>query len=270
MASTTAGATNKDADAIHFRGIPTSLAGIIADGASQTGDMMIAMRGYPAKDSSLDVHVLTDVDPRIIRVMLPADVAPGSYDGTLTDGTRERAVVLDVEPAPHLRVVPEQMRIEAKPGDTVKRTVTVINGGNVPVNLRRVQAFGVFMAGGVERALRRGYVHTLSADERRVDIIANHLADAHGGLVKMTLTSGSGSIAPGAMQSLDLEVKIPTGLAAGSVYGGNWEPPGTVYPVTITVPGEPPEVADEVENGDSADSANDKDSKAPATKRSAK
>jgi hypothetical protein len=261
MASTIEQATNKDAGAIRFRGIPVSIAGIIAEGASQTGDMMIAMRGYPAKDSSLDVHVLTDIDPRIIRIMLPADVPPGIYDGTLTDGQTERAVVIEVESAPHLRVVPEQLRIDAKPGETIKRSLTVINSGNVPVNLRRVQAFGVFMAGGVERALRRGYVHTLSADERRVDIIANHLADAHGGLVKMTITQGAGSIAPGALLALDVDVKIPTGLVAGSIYGGNWEPPGLVYPVTITVPGDPPDVADETET---------EEPKPVATKKTAK
>jgi hypothetical protein len=250
-------ATADDAGAIRMRGIPASLSGIIPEGASQSGDVMIALANYPAKDAPLDLHVMIDIDPRIIRVTMPADTPPGSYQGTLTNGgERQQPIVLDVEPAPHLRVVPEQLRLlDAKPGSTVHRSLTVLNAGNVSVELRRVQAFGVFMAGGVERALRRGYVHTLARNERRVDVITNHLAEAHGGLVKMTITNGAGSVAPGALQPIEVDVKIPTGLASGSVYGGNWELDGLVYPVTITVPGTPPATDD----GDGVDEADEAD-----------
>jgi hypothetical protein len=241
-------ATDGAGDAIHLRGIPMSLAGVLPDGASETGDLAITIRGYPSDHDTLDVAVQRDVDPRIIRATVPVETPPGAYQGTLTGGASERAVVLDVEPSPSLRVVPEQMRIDAKPGETVHRTLNVLNGGNVPVPMRRVQAFGVFMAGGVERALRRGYVRTLAKDQRRVDVIADNLADAHGGLVRMTITSGADSIAPGALEPLEVDVKIPTGLTAGAVYGGNWELPGLVYPVVITVPGEPPDVASDIES----------------------
>lgn len=246
--TTDAAATNGSGDAIHLRGIPMSLVGVLPGGTSQSGDLAITVSGYPSDKDTLDVGVQSDIDPRIIRATLPVDTPPGAYQGSLTDGTNVRAVVLDVEPAPSLRVVPEQMRIEAKPGETVHRTLNVLNGGNVPVALRRVQAFGVFMSGGVERALRRGYVRTLAKDERRVDVIADNLADAHGGLVKMTITSGADSVAPGALEALEVDVKIPTGLTAGAVYGGNWELPGLVFPVAITVPGDPPDVAGDIDS----------------------
>jgi hypothetical protein len=254
---TTERAATISADAIRLRGIPVSLSGIIAGGASQSGDVTIALESYPTKDAALEVHVQIDIDPRIIRVMLPAETPPGSYQGTLTNGDAGRQpVVLDVEPAPHLRVVPEQMRlVDVTPGATVHRSLTVLNSGNVPVELRRVQAFGVFMAGGVERALRRGYVRTFARNERRVDIITDHLADAHGGLVRMAITQGAGTIAPGALQPIEVDVKIPSGLASGAVYGGNWELNGLVYPVTITVAGTPadPVDADEIEAAEKPD-----------------
>jgi len=255
-------AAAEDGAAIRMRGIPASLSGIIAEGASQSGDVMIGLASYPTPDAPLELHVQIDIDPRIIRVTMPADTPPGSYQGTLTNGDeqRQQPIVLDVEPAPHVRVVPEQMRLlDAKPGSTVHRSLTVLNAGNVPVELRRVQAFGVFMAGGVERALRRGYVHTLARNERRVDVITNHLAEAHGGLVKMTITQGAGTIAPGALQPIEVAVKIPTGLTAGSTYGGNWELDGLVYPVTITVPGTPPAAEGDDAGGDDADAPDETD-----------
>ena len=239
MARTKHAAAAHRAAPIRFRGVPASLTGVVADRVDASTAMAITMRGYPTKDASLELSTYTDADPRIIRVAVPSSVAPGIYEGTLTIDGDERAVELEVEPSPQLRVVPEQLRVEARPGDVVRTNLTMLNSGNEPVNVRRVQAFGIFMEGGVERALRRAYVRTLEATERRVDIIADNLAAAHGGLVRMTITEGAGSIEPGAVQPLDVELKIPAELDAGSIYSGNWEMPGLVYPVRITVPGEP-------------------------------
>ena len=222
---------------IRFRGVPASLTGVIADRDDTSGAISVTMRGFPTKGASLELSAYADADPRIVRVSMPSSVAPGTYEGTLTIDGDERAIELEVEPSPQLRVVPEQLRIEAQPGDVVRTSLTMLNSGNVAVNVRRVQAFGIFMEGGVERALRLAYVRTLETNERRVDIIADNLAAAHGGLVRMTITHGAGSVEPEAVEPIEAELKIPTELDAGSVYGGNWELPGLVYPVRITIPG---------------------------------
>lgn len=262
---------------IRFRGVPASLTAVVAQGLDPLSDPVVVLKGYPTKGDSTEVPVQVDLDPRILRMSLPADVAPGAYEAVLrvasgngappevekpknkaasrgktkdaardsdsaaTDSAgRDRPARVEVDAAPALRVIPEQLRVRAHPGDLVGTDLTVLNQGNVPVDLRRVQPFGVFLAGGLERALRRAYVDKLSKGERRVDVIADNLAEAHGGLVKMKLQKGSGTLAPGEMRSLEVTLEIPAGLAPGSTYAGNWELAGLVYPVTLTVEGAPP------------------------------
>lgn len=255
---------------IRFRGVPASLTAVVAEGLDPLSDPVLLLKGYPDKGGSTEVPVQVDLDPRILRMTLPADVAPGAYEAVLRvasgngsppeaenpkgkagakakaaaaedDSTgNDRPARVEVDAAPALRVIPEQLRLRAHPGDQVATDLTLLNQGNVPVDLRRVQPFGIFLAGGLERALRRAYVDKLSKGERRVDVIADNLAEAHGGLVKMKLQKGSGTLAPGEMRSLEVTLEIPAGLAAGSTYAGNWELAGLVYPVTVTVEGAPP------------------------------
>lgn len=262
---------------IRFRGVPASLTAVVAEGVDPLSEPVLVLKGYPDKGGSTEVPVQVDLDPRILRMSLPADVAPGAYEAVLrvasgagappevekpknqavsraktkdaaqdsdsaaTDSAgSDRPARVEVDAAPALRVIPEQLRLRAHPGDLVGTDLTLLNQGNVPVDLRRVQPFGVFLAGGLERALRRAYVDKLSKGERRVDVIADNLAEAHGGLVKMKLQKGSGTLAPGEMRSLEVTLEIPAGLAAGSTYAGNWELAGLVYPVTLTVEGAPP------------------------------
>lgn len=262
---------------IRFRGVPASLTAVVAEGVDPLSEPVLVLKGYPDKGGSTEVPVQVDLDPRILRMSLPADVAPGAYEAVLrvasgagappevekpknqavsraktkdaaqdsdsaaTDSAgSDRPARVEVDAAPALRVIPEQLRLRAHPGDLVGTDLTLLNQGTVPVDLRRVQPFGVFLAGGLERALRRAYVDKLSKGERRVDVIADNLAEAHGGLVKMKLQKGSGTLAPGEMRSLEVTLEIPAGLAAGSTYAGNWELAGLVYPVTLTVEGAPP------------------------------
>jgi hypothetical protein len=264
---------------IRFRGVPASLTAVVAGGMDPLSDPVLVLKGYPKKGGSTEVPVQVDMDPRILRMSLPADVAPGAYEALLRvasanggaaqaekpkgSGTARKAEAkskagikagdpeggagetelparVEVDAAPVLRVIPEQLRLRAHPGDLVGTDLTLLNQGNVPVDLRRVQPFGIFLAGGLERALRRAYVDKLSKGERRVDVIADNLAEAHGGLVKMKLQKGYGTLAPGEMRSLEVTLEIPAGLAAGSTYAGNWELAGLVYPVTLTVEGAPP------------------------------
>jgi hypothetical protein len=269
---------------IRFRGVPASLTAVVAEGLDPLSDPVVVLKGYPKKGGSTEVPVQVDMDPRILRMSLPADVSPGAYQAVLRvalpnggaaqaekpkgsgtarkaeakskagikagdpegeAGERELPARVEVDAAPALRVIPEQLRLRAHPGDLVGTDLTLLNQGNVPVDLRRVQPFGIFLAGGLERALRRAYVDKLSKGERRVDVIADNLAEAHGGLVKMKLQKGYGSRAPGEMRSLEVTLEIPAGLAADSTYAGNWELAGLVYPVTVTVEGAPPPPEDE-------------------------
>ena len=98
-----------------------------------------------------------------------------------------------------------------------------------------MQTTGIFMEGGVERALHRAYVGRLESGQRRVDALAENLARAHGGLVKMRVQEGAGEIAPGEVRQLAVALEVPADLEGGRVYGGNWELANLVYPVTLRV-----------------------------------
>ncbi|MQA89737.1 MAG: hypothetical protein GEU90_05815 [Gemmatimonas sp.] len=224
---------------VRFRGVPSALAAVVVALPDPREDMTAAIRIAGPKDPLTEVAVQTDFDPRILRTMLPNDVPPGSYEGSLRFGENERPIVVEIDPAPQLRVVPEQLRVRAHPGDLVGTDLTMLNLGNVPVMLRGVQAIGIFMSGGIERALRRAYVEELAEGQRRMDVIAESLADAHGGLLKMKIEEGAGEIDPGEARELHVVLHVPSDLEPGAHYGGNWELPGLVYPIALEVDGEP-------------------------------
>ncbi len=229
---------------LRFRGVPASLTGVVPDRDDAEQEVRVSYRPSGSKEAR-DVMVLGDSDPRIVRLTLPDDVEPGTYEGTVMLGDEERDARLEVEAAPGLRVVPEQLRVQAHPGDLVGADLTLINTGNVPVQVRRTQVFGVFMEGGVERALHLGYVDKQKGDRRRVDVIADNLAQAHPGLVKMKISRGYGKVGAGELRELEVTLDIPSSVKAGRTYRGNWELANLVYPVTITVSAKAEEEPDE-------------------------
>ena len=243
-------------DPVVFRGIPSSLTGVLLDATQPGTDIALTVRGIRGAKEALEFAVQSDLDPRVLHLFLPSGVPPGSYQGELSVDGATRPAQVDVEPEPSVRVFPEQMRIFARAGETVSRALTILNAGNVPITLRKVQAFGVMLTGGIERALRRAYVTRLAVAERRIDVLAESLAEAHGGLVRMSVVNGAGVLQQGELRSIDVSVRIPPNLAAGTEYTGNWELAGLVYPVTIQVAGTAAESGDPHEDDDAGDESN--------------
>ncbi len=237
--------TEGEPTAVRFRGIPSGLTGVIPELTESASEIALTIRGVREPKDSIDFMVQSDIDPRVLRLFLPADVVPGKYSGVLSLDGNTRPAQVEVEAAPHLRAFPEQLRLTARPGETVRQQLTVLNDGNVTVTLRKVQAFGVILAGGIERALRRAYVTRLAETQRRVDVIADSIAAAHGGLVKMSLDGGAVSLRPGELREIDVTIRLPNELSPGAEYGGNWEVAGLVYPVIIQVSGTKTEPSDD-------------------------
>lgn len=220
-----------------FRGVPSNLTGVLRVRANSDSEIILLVTGLSEAKEPVEVAVQADSDPRILRIFLPPDTVPGTYAAVLSVDGSDRGARVDVEPSPHLRVFPEQLRIIARAGEDVPRSLTMLNAGNVAIEIRKVQAFGVILSGGIERALRRAYVTRLVPEQRRIDVIADSLAEAHGGLVKMALSAGAGTLAPGEVRTIDVSVRLPDDLTSGGEYTGNWELAGLVYPVTIQVTG---------------------------------
>jgi hypothetical protein len=156
----------------------------------------------------------------VLQMALPARTPPGTYEGTIEVEGEQRAVVIEVEPEIELQIVPDQLTLRAAPGDRVAVSLTIANAGNVAVDLRRAYAFGVFAAGGLERALHRTYVDERPEGERRVDYLFDRLAEEHGGVVRVAVEAGAGSLEPGEARDVRMNFHVPERLARGRTYSG--------------------------------------------------
>ncbi len=243
-------ARSKKAAPIRFRGAPFALSGVVAEAVDPLIDILVKLKIPKSRGGPIEAMATADVDPRVLRLTLPPDVAPGRYDAVATIEGEEVPAVVEVEPQPGLRVFPESLRIDAHAGDLVGVDVSVLNTGNVPIEMRTRQAFGIFLEGGLERALRQAYVARLEEGVRRIDVLAETLADSHGGLVKLKVTRGSGEIPPGELREVEMNLSVPAGLKPGHTYSGNWELASLVYPVRIAVAGKRAESPEDDDSDD--------------------
>ena len=170
-----------------------------------------------------------------LRLSLPDTTPPGSYEGTARLGKTEFRVVAEVEPAPSLQITPTHLSLEAEPGAELEVHINALNDGNVPLEIRRTHAFGVFADQGVEEAFGAAFQTETAAGERRFDRFVETLADHHGGLVRVQVTEGDGALEPGDLRQLRLSLRLPTELEGGRTYAGTWSLPGLSYYVQAVV-----------------------------------
>jgi hypothetical protein len=170
-----------------------------------------------------------------LRLSLPETTPPGSYEGTARLGKNEFRVVAEVEPAPSLQITPTHLSLEAEPGAELEVHANALNDGNVPLEIRRTYAFGVFADEGIEEAFGAAFQAETATGERRFDRFVETLADHHGGLVRVQVAEGDGVLEPGDLRQLRLSLHLPTELEAGRTYAGTWSLPGLNYYVQAVV-----------------------------------
>lgn len=226
--------SSKQNEPILFRGMPYALTAVLAERVPSAGAQVCSLSGIGAQ-GRLEASAFPDVDPRILRLTLPPQTSAGTYEGTLELAGRARSAKFQIDPLVELRLFPEQSRFSVVPGGEVTGRWHVLNNGNVTVDLPEVIPFGIFLQGGVERALRQAYVATPKEGQRRVDLLADSLAEAHGGLVKAKLTKGGGPLASGELRPLEATFHLPAKLMPGRTYTGNFELPGLSHAIGFDV-----------------------------------
>ncbi|MBI2369582.1 MAG: hypothetical protein HYV08_04975 [Deltaproteobacteria bacterium] len=157
-----------------------------------------------------------------LRLSLPRGTPPGSYTGTVQIEGREQPIIVDVERDIDLRLFPDALSLAAPPGAVVHVDLSVVNAGNVVCEIRRAYAFGVSVMGGVEEAVGQALRAQLAQGERRIDRFAEELANAHGGLVRVSVREGAGPLRPGESRELRVALHLPDRLQAGHTYTGTW------------------------------------------------
>jgi len=232
-----------DADTvIRFRGTPTSLSALV-ELSAPAGFHPVQLSGesddVPATIEANAIAV--DADP-ILRLHLPRTTPPGAYRGRMVVGDREQPVHITVDPEVFFRIWPERLIFSAKPREPATFELVFANLGNVAIDIAEVHAFGVFDVGGTERAIRRmvritndGDVKD-AADEpaRRIDLLTDAIADEHGGIVRVRVNRGAGTLAPGATRGVAVTLRTPERVQTGHTYWGTWPMYSNRYYVKIT------------------------------------
>jgi len=185
-----------------------------------------------------------------IRVSLPTTTPPGAHRGTIQVGDQKHAATFEVEPRLNLRLIPDSLVLSGRPGARVTAQLTLVNSGNVNFEVRRAYALGVSDVDGLERAFGETFRAKLPAGERLIDHFANKLAEAHGGLVRVQIAKGAGSLAPAESRQLEAVFKLPDRMRPGRIYAGTWPLDHVRYGVQIETTNGGPSHADAHEAAD--------------------
>jgi hypothetical protein len=158
----------------------------------------------------------------VLQMTLPPRTPPGTYEGTVELDGEQSPVVVEVEPEIELVLVPDQLTLRGAPGDRVQAELTIANAGNVAVEIRRAHGIGIFAEEGLERSLHRAYRDERPEGVRRIDYLADLLAEEHGGIVRVGVEEGAGDLEPGETRELRVSFHLPADLKPGHTYTGTW------------------------------------------------
>jgi len=221
-----------------FRGTTFGLSAVLKEAPAKVGPVPIRLALSKREGGPIEAQAFPEEDARVVSMTLPRYTAPGIYKGTATVDGEDRPVVVELEPEIDVRLYPHQLTLRAHPKDLVGTDMTVLNMSNVPVDLRRVHAIGIFLEGGIERAIRRAYVTRLEKGQRRLDVLAETLASSHGGLLRAKIVKGSGTLKPQECRDIEVTFEVPGELEGGVTYTGNWELHNLIFPIRVVVAGD--------------------------------
>jgi hypothetical protein len=172
-------------------------------------------------------------DTAEIRLRLPRETPPGTYGGLAVIGKENREVVVEVEPVVRTRVHPRQTTLATDPGSRAEFSVTVLNAGNVLLEIPRTAQFDLEDDDGQDRSLGRALRADLKKDETRMDRFFDEVREAHGGEARLTVVQGAGYVDPGQSCQLSAQLDVPVMVKAGRTYTGGWEIGDASHPIVI-------------------------------------
>ncbi len=170
-----------------------------------------------------------------VRLLLPPSTPAGEYRAEVTwrDGSLPGVVV--VRGDERLQAVPDDLAVRARAGESATASVVLHNGGNVGVDVRKVYVVPLEESEALDRAIIAG----LTTDRQAVDrfgVAADSLAGSQAGVARTVVTQGAGPLGPGETRQVDLELRMPEGLEAGTPYSGTWTVGRLDVPVEVEVP----------------------------------
>jgi hypothetical protein len=245
-------ARTKSGEAVHFRGSPDRMTGAVELPTSGPISLAVTL-DLPKQAAAPAPFYAQPMDPGVgkeswLRLSLPTTTLPGAYRGTIQVGDQTHVATFEVEPRLYLRMVPGSLVLQGRPGARVAAQLTLVNLGNVAFEVKRVHVFGISELDGLERAFGQTFRAKLPAGERRIDRFADALAEGHGGLVRVQIAKGAGSVAPGDSREVAAVFKLPDRMRSGRAYAGTWPLGHVRYGVQIDTTNGVPSHEDEDEH----------------------
>lgn len=208
---------------IRFEGPPTGLTALVGIPGNQRRGITVDVV-LPGMDSAQPVRALTapvgDTHTQV-RLVLAASTPPGIYDAMIHTSHGDISAEALVQERPHLTLTPSSLRISVPPGGETSQQLMVFNAGNTPCQIGRTYGFGLFESQGLDRAVGTGLQADVSGLER-LAAMAESLADSHGGLVRVTVHRGAGTLNPGEARQLVTTLHLSNRLKPGLRYSATW------------------------------------------------
>jgi hypothetical protein len=156
-----------------------------------------------------------------LRIKIDRTTPPGDYEAVLRAGGERYPARITVEATPRLSAGPAEIRFAGAPGDEADARLTLINTGNVAIDVPRSASVGIYDDDGIEQAFAQTYRLETDDANQLVGHLLQKLRDGHGGLLKINV-DGAGPLDGGATRVLSLRVQLAPKLKAGHSYHGVW------------------------------------------------
>ncbi|HXJ03436.1 MAG TPA: hypothetical protein VNH44_19605 [Micropepsaceae bacterium] len=170
-----------------------------------------------------------------LKLRLDHATPAGKYQAQLRLSGKSVPVTLEIAPAPRLSVFPESANFAGKAGGESELDMTVVNKGNVAIELPERSIVGLFDDEGLEAAFAETYRQDTDDPVQLAGHWLRKLRDGYGGLLKLRIGSGSGSLPPDAERTIVVSAHLPENLKRGHSYHGIWEIGPVNYRVAVAV-----------------------------------
>jgi hypothetical protein len=210
---------------IQFRGSPTELEGLIPlafQDVVSSGIPLLYLNQSKSEEDAAPVTVQAESAGRtatILRISLP-ETPPGKYQATCEIGKERYYCSIEVETEMLLIASPTHLRLQGAPGSTVSADITIVNSGNVSVDIPSRLKLGLLDLKGPERAFGLALAERGKDGLTRINRFVDELAASHSGQISLTVEEGAGTFDPGQIRRLRISLTIPERLKGDRLYSG--------------------------------------------------
>ncbi len=153
---------------------------------------------------------------------LPPHTAPGTYEGNARIGSTDYPITVEVEAQENLVLSPSQLNVVANPGEQITAHFSLANAGNVACEMGSAHLVGLYDVEGMERAIGATFREPEAEGKDKAARLMDHLANEHGGVIRIHIEQGEGLIAPGEVRELVARLRFPDTMKPGRSYTGSW------------------------------------------------